>query len=192
MLFLRIAKQYTSLPSPFVLFIWLSTILSATRRCDDLQHIFFRAHYIRSMIRINSGKISDMGTISEFHPAVNRHPSQIPGDFYTCTTCYRDSAKASRKRGLWLVVRVNQKDGSPCPQYTVCRLTLSLSGCQYFILRDFCVYRSFEDLTTSPLSASSARTFGMTIRPLKKSAKDHTSSSFRQEPITMQATTIRE
>ena len=56
------------------------------------------------------------------------------GDFFTCTTCYRDSAKASRKRGLWLFVRVNQKDGSPCPQYTVCRLTLSLSGCQYFIL----------------------------------------------------------
>ncbi len=116
MLFLRIAKQYTSLPSPFVLFIWLSTILSATRRCDDLQHIFFRAHYIRSVIRINSGKISDMGTISDFHPAV------------------RDSANASRKRGLWLFVRVNQKDGSPCPQYTVRRLTLSLSGCQYFIL----------------------------------------------------------
>ena len=82
MLFLRIAKQYTSLPSPFVLFIWLSTILSATRRCDDLQHIFFRAHYIRSVIRINSGKISDMGTISDFHPAVNRHPSQIPGRFF--------------------------------------------------------------------------------------------------------------
>ena len=81
MLFLRIAKQYTSLPSPFVLFIWLSTILSATRRCDDLQHIFFRAHYIRSVIRITSGKISDMGTISDFHPAVNRHPSQIPGRF---------------------------------------------------------------------------------------------------------------
>ena len=180
MLFLRIAKQYTSLPSPFVLFIWLSTILSATRRCDDLQHIFFRAHYIRSVIRINSGKLS-IGILHKFR-----------GDFYTCTTCYRDSANASRKRELWLFVRVNQKDGSPCPQYTVCRLTLSLSGCQYFILKDFCVYRSFDDLTTSPLSARSARTFGMTISPLKKSAKDHTSSSFRQEPITMQTTTIRE
>ena len=172
MLFLRIAKQYTSLPSPFVLFIWLSTILSATRRCDDLQHIFFRAHYIRSVIRINSGKISDMGTISDFHPAVNRHPSQIPGRFFYM---------------YHLLSR-----HSPCPQYTVCRLTLSLSGCQYFILKDFCVYRSFDALTTSPLSASSARTFGMTIRPLKKSAKDHTSSSFRQEPITMQTTTIME
>ena len=42
---------------------------------------FFLAHYIRSVIRINSGKISDMGTISDFHPAVNRHPSQIPGRF---------------------------------------------------------------------------------------------------------------
>ena len=184
-MFLRIAKQYTSLPSPFVLFIWLSTILSATRRCDDLQHIFFRAHYIRSVIRINSGKISDMGTISASF-------TNSGGDFFTCTTCYRDSAKASRKRGLWLFVRVNQKDGSPCPQYTVCRLTLSLSGCQYFILRDFCIYRSFDDLTTSPLSASSARTFGMTMRPLKKSAKDHTSSSFRLDPITMQTTTIME
>ena len=53
-------------------------------------------------------------------------------------------------------------------------------------------YLSFEAPATSPLSAKSARTFGMTISPLKKSAKDHTSSSFRQEPITMQTTTIRE
>lgn len=53
-------------------------------------------------------------------------------------------------------------------------------------------YLSFEAPATSPLSARSARTFGMTISPLKKSAKDHTSSSFRQEPITMQTTTIRE
>ena len=53
-------------------------------------------------------------------------------------------------------------------------------------------YLSFEARATSPLSARSARTFGMTISPLKKSAKDHTSSSFRQEPITMQTTTIRE
>ncbi len=118
--------------------------------------------------------------------------AKFRGDFYTCTTCYRDSANASRKRGLWLFVRVNQKDSSPCPQYTVCRLTLSLSGCQYFIFKDFCIYRSFDDLTTSPLSASSARTFGMTMRPLKKSAKDHTSSSFRLDPITMQTTTIME
>lgn len=192
MLFLRIAKQYTSLPSPFVLFIWLSTILSATRRCDDLQHIFFRAHYIRSVIRINSGKISDMGTISDFHPAVNRHPSQIPGRFFYMYHLLSRQSQGLAQARTWLFVRVNQKDGSPCPQYTVCRLTLSLSGCQYFILKDFCVYRSFDALTTSPLSASSARTFGMTIRPLKKSAKDHTSSSFRQEPITMQTTTIME
>ena len=53
-------------------------------------------------------------------------------------------------------------------------------------------YLSFEAPATSPLSARSARTFGMTISPLKKSAKDHTSSSFRQEPITMQTTTINE
>ena len=53
-------------------------------------------------------------------------------------------------------------------------------------------YLSFEAPATSPLSARSARTFGMTISPLKKSAKDHTSSSFRQEPITMQTITIRE
>ena len=53
-------------------------------------------------------------------------------------------------------------------------------------------YLSFEARATSPLSARSARTFGMTISPLKKSARDHTSSSFRQEPITMQTTTIRE
>ena len=53
-------------------------------------------------------------------------------------------------------------------------------------------YLSFEARATSPLSARSARTFGMTISPLKKSAKDHTSSSFRQEPITMQTTTISE
>ena len=74
---------------------------------------------------------------------------------------------------------IAQKSGSPCPQYTFCRNL-------------FLFYLSFEALATSPLSASSARTFGITISPLKKSAKDHTSSSFRLEPTTMQTTTIRE
>lgn len=110
MLFLRIAKQYTSLPSPFVLFIWLSTILSATRRCDDLQHIFFRAHYIRSVIRINSGKISDMGTISDFHPAVNRHPSQIPGRFfYMYHLLSRQSQGLAQARTLALCSRKSKR-----------------------------------------------------------------------------------
>ena len=87
---------------------------------------------------------------------------------------------------------VNNKGGSPCPQYMFCRHSI------LFIIYVFpsgsrqTSYLSFEARATSPLSARSARTFGMTISPLKKSAKDHTSSSFRQEPITMQTTTIRE
>ena len=135
MLFLRIAKQYTSLPSPFVLFIWLSTILSATRRCDDLQHIFFSCSLYQIGDPDKLRKDFRYGYYIGFSSGCQSASfTNSGGDFFTCTTCYRDSANASRKRGLWLFVRVNQKDGSPCPQYTVCRLTLSLSGCQYFIL----------------------------------------------------------
>ena len=46
--------------------------------------------------------------------------------------------------------------------------------------------------TTTPLRARRARIFGITISPLKKSASDHTSSSFRAEPTIMQITTIKE
>ena len=127
-----------------------------------------------------------IGILHKFNPTIFNSTAVIPDVSGTFWHLARSPA-APR-----IFARVHIKSGSPCPQYTVCRLTLSLSGCQYFILKDFCVYRSFDALTTSPLSASSARTFGMTIRPLKKSAKDHTSSSFRQEPITMQTTTIME
>ena len=46
--------------------------------------------------------------------------------------------------------------------------------------------------TTRPLRASRAMALGITIRPLKKSAKSHTSSSFRAEPMIIQATTNKE
>ena len=83
------------------------------------------------------------------------------------------------------------KSGSPCPQYMFCRHSILLYTYSH-PAHARTSYLSFEAPATSPLSARSARTFGITISPLKKSARDHTSSSFRQEPITMQTTTIRE
>ena len=61
-------------------------------------------------------------------------------------------------------------------KYTICYLSL------YFL----------HIFTTRPLRASSAMALGITIRPLKKSAKSHTNSSFRAEPIMIQATTNKE
>ena len=45
---------------------------------------------------------------------------------------------------------------------------------------------------TTGLNANSASAFGMTISPLKKSDRDQTSSTFRQDPTTMKTTTSRE
>ena len=53
-------------------------------------------------------------------------------------------------------------------------------------------YLSFEARATSPLSARSARTFGMTISPLNRSDRFQTRSTCSAEPMTMQTTTIRE
>ena len=44
---------------------------------------------------------------------------------------------------------------------------------------------------TTPESASSASRLGTAIRPLKKSASAQTRSTFREEPIRMNSTTIR-
>lgn len=57
----------------------------------------------------------------------------------------------------------------------------------------FCLSPYFRLIcTTRPPSARSAMALGITMSPLKKSASDHTSSSFRVEPMTMQITTSRE
>ena len=53
-------------------------------------------------------------------------------------------------------------------------------------------YLPFAAFTTTPLNASNAMIFGITISPLKKSARAHTSSSFSAEPMTMQSTTMKE
>lgn len=124
-----------------------------------------------------------IGILHKFNPSIFNSTAVIPdvsGTFWhlarslTATCCF---------------ARVHIKSGSPCPQYMFCRHSII-----YVIFSGHLPgsYLSFEAPATSPLSARSARTFGMTISPLKKSAKDHTSSSFRQEPITMQTTTISE
>ena len=124
-----------------------------------------------------------IGILHKFNPSIFNSTAVIPdvsGTFWhlarslTATCCF---------------ARVHIKSGSPCPQYMFCRHSIIYV---IFSGRLPGSYLSFEAPATSPLSARSARTFGMTISPLKKSAKDHTSSSFRQEPITMQTTTISE
>ena len=126
-----------------------------------------------------------IGILHKFNPSIFNSTAVIPdvsGTFWhlarslTATCCF---------------ARVHIKSGSPCPQYMFCRHSILII---YVIFSGRLPgsYLSFEAPATSPLSARSARTFGMTISPLKKSAKDHTSSSFRQEPITMQTTTISE
>ena len=127
-----------------------------------------------------------IGILHKFNLTIFNSMAVIPDVSGTFWHLARSSAANS------LFARVHIKSGSPCPQYMFCRHSI------LFIIYVFpsgsrqTSYLSFEARATSPLSARSARTFGMTISPLKKSAKDHTSSSFRQEPITMQTTTIRE
>ena len=127
-----------------------------------------------------------IGILHKFNPTIFNSTAVIPDVSGTFWHLARSPA-APR-----IFTRVHIKSGSPCPQYMFCRHSI------LFIIYVFpsgsrqTSYLSFEARATSPLSARSARTFGMTISPLKKSAKDHTSSSFRQEPITMQTTTIRE
>ncbi len=116
MLFLRIAKQYTSLPSPFVLFIWLSTILSATRRCDDLQHIFFRAHYIRSMIRIKLRKDFRYGYYIGFPSGCQSASFTNSGEIFIHVPLVIATVPRPRaKRGLWLVCSRKSKRRQPMP-----------------------------------------------------------------------------
>lgn len=130
-------------------------------------------------------RMVSIGILHKFNPSIFNSKAVIPdvsGTFWhlarslTATCCF---------------ARVHIKSGQPMPTihvlppfYPIIYVIFSgrLPGS----------YLSFEAPATSPLSARSARTFGMTISPLKKSAKDHTSSSFRQEPITMQTTTISE
>ena len=126
-----------------------------------------------------------IGILHKFNLTIFNSMAVIPDVSGTSWHLARSSAANS------LFARVHIKSGSPCPQYMFCRPFYPII---YVIFPGHMTgsYLSFEAPATSPLSARSARTFGMTISPLKKSAKDHTSSSFRQEPITMQTTTIRE
>lgn len=126
-----------------------------------------------------------IGILHKFNPTIFNSTAVIPDVSGTFWHLARSPA-APR-----IFARVHIKSGSPCPQYMFCRHSILII---YVIFSGRLPgsYLSFEAPATSPLSARSARTFGMTISPLKKSAKDHTSSSFRQEPITMQTTTIRE
>ncbi len=126
-----------------------------------------------------------IGILHKFNPSIFNSTAVIPdvsGTFW----CLARSPAA-----ICVFVRVHIKSGSPCPQYMFCRHSILLYTYSH-PAHARTSYLSFEAPATSPLSARSARTFGMTISPLKKSARDHTSSSFRQEPITMQTTTIRE
>lgn len=62
----------------------------------------------------------------------------------------------------------------------------------FYCIRCYLLLYLLHICTTRPLKASKAMALGITIRPLKKSAKSHTSSSFRAEPIMIQATTNKE
>lgn len=127
-----------------------------------------------------------IGILHKFNPTIFNSTAVIPDVSGTFWHLARSPA-APR-----IFARVHIKSGSPCPQYMFCRHSI------LFIIYVFpsSSRQDFLSLLRSPRYQSaerrSARTFGMTISPLKKSAKDHTSSSFRQEPITMQTTTIRE
>ena len=126
-----------------------------------------------------------IGILHKFNPSIFNSTAVIPdvsGTFWHL-------ARSPAANGIFVRVHIKRRQPMPTihvlpPFYPIIYMIFSgrLPGS----------YLSFEAPATSPLSARSARTFGMTISPLKKSAKDHTSSSFRQEPITMQTTTISE
>ena len=126
-----------------------------------------------------------IGILHKFNPSIFNSTAVIPdvsGTFWHL-------ARSPAANGIFVRVHIKRRQPMPTihvlpPFYPIIYMIFSghMPGS----------YLSFEARATSPLSARSARTFGMTISPLKKSARDHTSSSFRQEPITMQTTTIRE
>ena len=173
-------------------FLIFSLRSAAIRRRDDA----FTHHEPPAVRNRLPGTISDIRTISNFPDGVNRHSPQIqPRNFYLngsdpgcvryilasrAVICGKQPLRASahKKRQPMPTIHVLP------PFYPIIYVIFPghMTGS----------YLSFEARATRPLSARSARTFGMTISPLKKSARDHTSSSFRQEPITMQTTTIRE
>ena len=126
-----------------------------------------------------------IGILHKFNPSIFNSTAVIPdvsGTFWHL-------ARSPAANGIFVRVHIKRRQPMPTihvlpPLYPIIYMIFSghMPGS----------YLSFEARATSPLSARSARTFGMTISPLKKSARDHTSSSFRQEPITMQTTTTRE
>lgn len=126
-----------------------------------------------------------IGILHKFNPSIFNSTTVIPdvsGTFWHL-------ARSPAANGIFVRVHIKRRQPMPTihvlpPFYPIIYMIFSghMPGS----------YLSFEARATSPLSARSARTFGMTISPLKKSARDHTSSSFRQEPITMQTTTISE
>ncbi len=126
-----------------------------------------------------------IGILHKFNPSIFNSTAVIPdvsGTFWHL-------ARSPAANGIFVRVHIKRRQPMPTihvlpPFYPIIYMIFSghMPGS----------YLSFEARATSPLSARSARTFGITISPLKKSARDHTSSSFRQEPITMQTTTIRE
>ena len=126
-----------------------------------------------------------IGILHKFNPSIFNSTTVIPdvsGTFWHL-------ARSPAANGIFVRVHIKRRQPMPTihvlpPFYPIIYMIFSghMPGS----------YLSFEARATSPLSARSARTFGITISPLKKSARDHTSSSFRQEPITMQTTTIRE
>ena len=126
-----------------------------------------------------------IGILHKFNPSIFNSTAVSPNMSGT----FGHLARSPAANGIFVRVHIKRRQPMPTihvlpPFYPIIYMIFSghMPGS----------YLSFEARATSPLSARSARTFGMTISPLKKSARDHTSSSFRQEPITMQTTTIRE
>ena len=126
-----------------------------------------------------------IGILHKFNPSIFNSTAVIPD----VSGIFWHLARSPAANGIFVRVHIKRRQPMPTihvlpPFYPIIYMIFSghMPGS----------YLSFEARATSPLSARSARTFGMTISPLKKSARDHTSSSFRQEPITMQTTTIRE
>ena len=126
-----------------------------------------------------------IGILHKFNPSIFNSTTVSPNVSGT----FGHLARSPAANGIFVRVHIKRRQPMPTihvlpPFYPIIYMIFSghMPGS----------YLSFEARATSPLSARSARTFGMTISPLKKSARDHTSSSFRQEPITMQTTTIRE
>ena len=126
-----------------------------------------------------------IGILHKFNPSIFNSTAVIPD----VSGIFWHLARSPAANGIFVRVHIKRRQPMPTihvlpPFYPIIYMIFSghMPGS----------YLSFEARATSPLSARSASTFGMTISPLKKSARDHTSSSFRQEPITMQTTTIRE